>query len=107
MSSLNVFIDGSWLFRACGAEMILSSKTEFVTAHVPRWANASWQLRSSAFPRRSKTGLVKTRILHHSTSTGSERMSMHAALLPTRPLLQATAVTLYTHQSCACTSLGS
>jgi len=28
MSSLNIFIDGSWLFRACGAEMILSSKTE-------------------------------------------------------------------------------
>nr|MBI3613781.1 hypothetical protein [Nitrospirota bacterium] len=28
MSSLNVFIDGSWLFRACGAEGVLSSKTE-------------------------------------------------------------------------------
>lgn len=28
MSALNIFIDGSWLFRACGPNFVLSSKTE-------------------------------------------------------------------------------
>jgi hypothetical protein len=35
MSKLNVFIDGSWLFKACGPEKALAARTEWVEKTFP------------------------------------------------------------------------